>query len=64
MRYSLTLVGYAKKDPVGNFEEKVVIRLIDKNVNSALKRAQKLIKRDNWLVAEVVELEESNEHTR
>jgi len=47
-------------DPVGNFEDKVVIRLIDENVESALRRADKIIKRDNWLVAEIIEIKEEN----
>jgi len=60
MKYSIHLVGYTKMDPVGNFEDKVVIRLIDENVESALRRADKIIKRDNWLVAEIIEIKEEN----
>ena len=56
MKYSIHLVGYSKTDPVGNFEDKVVIRLVDKNVLEAQKRAKKLIKRDNWIIAEIIEI--------
>ena len=58
MRYSIHIVGYKKSDPVGNLEDKVVIRLIDEDVSNALKRAEALVKRDNWLVAEIIEIEE------
>ena len=56
MKYSIHLVGYKKTDPVGNFEDKVVIRLVDKDIPNALERAKKLIHKDNWLVAEVIEI--------
>ena len=39
-------------------EDKVVIRLIDKTYESALKRAKKIIKRDQWVLAECVEYKE------
>ena len=55
MKYSISLVGYKKMDPVGNLEEKVVIRLIDTDVPNALKRAEELVHKDNWLIAEIVE---------
>jgi len=32
------IVGFTKQDPVGNLEDKVVIRLIDTSYESALKR--------------------------
>ena len=56
------LVGYTKwdTDSLGQQEmtDKVVVRLIDKTYESALKRAQKLIKRDQWILAEIVEYKE------
>lgn len=52
------LVGYDKADPLGNLEEKVVIRLIDTTYESALERAKKLIEKPFWLLAEVVEYRE------
>ena len=61
MKYSIHLVGYKKLDPVGNLEDKVVVRLVDTKVSNALARAEVLVKRDNWLVAEVIELEEQDE---
>lgn len=56
MKYSIHIVGFKKLDPVGNYEERVVIRLVDTKVENALSRAKKLIKKDNWFVAEVVEI--------
>ena len=56
MKYSIHIVGFSKTDPVGNFEDKVVIRLVDKNPANALLRAKKLMKRDNWLIAEIIEI--------
>jgi len=56
MKYSIHIVGYTKQDPVGNLEDKVVIRLVDKNPANALLRAKKLIKKDNWLIAEIIEI--------
>lgn len=52
------IVGYTKQDPVGNLEEKVVIRLIDTSYDSALKRAKKMIEKPFWILAEVVEYQE------
>ena len=60
MKYSIHIVGYKKVDPVGNFEDKVVIRLIDTDVSNALKRAKKLVRRDNWLIAEIIEMEKED----
>lgn len=56
MNYSIHIVGYSKQDPVGNLEDRVVIRLVDKNPENALLRAKKLVKKDNWLIAEIVEM--------
>jgi hypothetical protein len=52
------IVGYDKKDQLGNLEEKAVIRLIDSTYESALKRAKKIIEKPFWLLAEVVEYQE------
>jgi len=55
------LVGYTKwvTTPMGQeMEDKVIIRLIDDSYESALKRAKKIIKRDQWILAEVVEYKE------
>ena len=56
MKYSVNIVGYTKQDPVGNLEDRIVIRLVDKNPANALLRAKKLIKKDNWLIAEIIEI--------
>jgi hypothetical protein len=56
------LVGYKKyiDHPTQGqvMEDKVVVRLIDKTYESALKRAKKIVDRDQWLLAEVVEYRE------
>lgn len=56
------IVGYTRweTNAIGQQEmiDKVVVRLIDKTYESALKRAQDLIKRDQWVLAEVVEYKE------
>jgi hypothetical protein len=49
------IVGYNKKDELGNYLGRVVIRLIDTTYESALSRAMKIIDKDNWELAEVVE---------
>lgn len=49
------IVGYDKKDQMGNLEDKVVIRLIDVAYESALARAKKIVTKPFWLLAEVVE---------
>lgn len=52
------IVGYTKWDDNQinpNMVDKVVIRLIDTTYESALERAKKLVERDNWILAEVVE---------
>lgn len=56
------IVGYTKwaKNSLGQDEmvDKVIIRLIDTTYESALARAQMTVKRDQWLLAEVVEFKE------
>jgi len=56
------IVGYEKyvDHPVQGqiMDKKVVLRLIDTAYEKALTRAKKLIKRDQWLLAEVVEYRE------
>lgn len=52
------IVGYEKKDQLGNLEDKVVIRLIDTTYESALERAKKIIDKPWWILAEVVEFKE------
>lgn len=56
------IVGYTKwaKNSLGQDEmvDKVILRLIDTSPENALNRAQAMIKRDQWLVAEVVEFKE------
>ena len=49
------LVGYTKRDELGNLDDKVVIRLIDVDYETALARAKKLVDKPFWLLAEVVE---------
>ena len=56
MKYSVHIVGYSKSDPVGNLEDKVVIRLVDTSVENALERAKKLINKDNWFIGEIIEI--------
>jgi hypothetical protein len=52
------LVGYERKDELGNLHDRVVIRLIDTNYESALERAKLIIDKSFWLLAEVVEFME------
>jgi len=52
------LVGYEKKDELGNLHEKVVIRLIDTTYELALKRAKAIIVKPFWTLGEVVEYHE------
>lgn len=49
------VVGYEKKDQLGNLEDKSVLRLIDISYDSALKRAKKIINKPFWVLGEVVE---------
>jgi hypothetical protein len=52
------IVGYDTKINDIDFTNKVVVRLIDKDCDSALERAKKLITRALWFVAEIVEFKE------
>lgn len=52
------IVGYDTKINELEFTNKVVIRLIDKDCDSALERAKKLISRAFYFVAEIVEFKE------
>lgn len=54
------IVGYDGEDPLHNLEGKVVIRLIDKSYEKALKRAQEIISKKFWLLGEVVEFNDKN----
>ena len=49
------IVGYNGEDPLHNLEDKIVIRLIDKDVISAMDRAQKMVEKKFWTCAEIVE---------
>jgi hypothetical protein len=55
------MVGYNGEDPLHNLEEKVVIRLIDTNVDSALDRAKRLVEKKWWIVAEIVEFKDKED---
>ena len=56
------LVGYTKwiDHPLQGqiMEDKVVLRLIDTSYESALERAKDIVRRDQWILAEVVEYKE------
>lgn len=52
------IVGYDKKDQLGNLEEKIVIRLIDTSYDKALVRAQKIVDKPFWILGEVIEYKE------
>lgn len=52
------VVGFEKKDPLGNLEEKIVLRLIDASYEKALERAKKLIDKPFWVLGEVIEYKE------
>lgn len=49
------IVGYDRKDEFGNLSEKVILRLIDTNFESALERAKTIIDKPFWVLGEVVE---------
>jgi len=55
------LVGYEKKDQLGNLEDKVVIRLIDTTYENALERAKQIIEKPFWLLGEVIEYKEKSD---
>jgi len=52
------MVGYNGEDPLHNLEDKIVVRLIDTNINSALERAKEIIEKKFWMCAEIVEFKE------
>jgi hypothetical protein len=55
------LVGYDKKDQLGNLEDKVVIRLIDTTYENALNRARQIIEKPFWLLGEVIEYKDKQD---
>ena len=52
------IIGYDTKISDVEFTNKVVIRLIDKNYDSALERAKKIVDKQFWFLAEAVEFKE------
>lgn len=52
------IVGYDRKDELGNLLDKVILRLIDTNYESALERAKIIIDKPFWVLGEVVEYHE------
>ena len=48
------MVGHNNAD----FSDKVVIRLIDTTLQSALERSKKIVDKKSWFLAEVVEFKE------
>ncbi len=52
------IVGYERRDELGNLLDKVVIRLIDTTYKSALDRAKKIVDKPFWILGEVVEYKE------
>lgn len=55
------LVGYEKRDQLGNLEDKVVIRLIDTTYENALERAKQIIEKPFWVLGEVIEYKEKQD---
>ena len=53
------IVGYNTKNSELDLTDKVVISLIDKTYESALKRAHEIVSRNFWFLAEVVEYKET-----
>ena len=49
------IVGYDRKDELGNLLDKVVLRLIDEDYATALERAKTIIDKPFWTLGEVVE---------
>lgn len=49
------IVGYEMKDELGNFHDKVVLRLIDTTYDKALERAKQIVDKPFWVLGEVVE---------
>jgi hypothetical protein len=47
--------GYEDEEPDGKISDVVTIELIDKTVDSALKRARKIILKKNYRVTSVIE---------
>lgn len=54
------IVGYERKDELGNLFDKVIIRLIDTNYESALERAKKIYVKPFWILGEVIEYKEKD----
>lgn len=52
------IVGYERKDELGNLLDKVILRLIDTTYESALERAKTIIDKPFWVLGEVVEYHE------
>ena len=52
------IVGYDRKDELGNLHEKVVLRLIDTTYETALERAKQIIDKPFWVLGEVVEFKD------
>lgn len=49
------IVGYERKDELGNLHDKVILRLIDTTYETALERAKQIIEKPFWILGEVVE---------
>jgi len=52
------IVGYDRKDELGNLIDKVVLRLIDTDYETALERAKLIIDKPFWTLGEVVEYQQ------
>lgn len=52
------IVGYERKDELGNLHDKVVLRLIDTTYETALERAKLIIDKPFWVLGEVVEFKD------
>ena len=51
------LQGYQQETPEGRLTDSVTIELVDKDYTSALKRAEKIVKKKFWRLSNVIEKE-------
>jgi len=54
------IIGFEQKDQLGNYIDRVVLRLVGTSYEEALERAKKLIEKPNWVLGEVVEYFKEN----
>ena len=54
------IIGFEQKDQLGNYIDRVVLRLVGTSYEEALERAKKIVEKPNWILGEVVEYFKEN----